>query len=285
MALDICQYKPLGTRCTTSSRHFREGVNERFAFVFEKLCTLLAQGTNTTSTTTTSTAIPTTSTTSTTLAPTTTTSTTLAPTSTTTSTTLSPTTTTSTTIHITSTSTTSTTLAPTTSTTTTTLAPTTSTTTTLAPSTTTTTTVPIIVQGGFEIVLIGTDPVDLNNHNTLQISDDDKINFVDNSGNVFTLDLSEPTYDPSIITSSTTLNIEGFRLTKRINASAGNITITLNPSFAGQLVNLKRMDNSGNTITVQLTSGTIDDQPSTVIVSQYDNLQLEFQTLTEAIIL
>lgn len=56
-----------------------------------------------------------------------------------------------------------------------------------------------------------------------------------------------------------------------LNATAGNITYTITFSYPKQQVSVKRMDNSGNTITIKLASGTIDGAATMLLVTQNES--------------
>lgn len=73
------------------------------------------------------------------------------------------------------------------------------------------------------------------------------------------------------ISVSTTSTVSCDYLVTDINASAasGNITITLSPIYDKQVINVKRTDNTSNTLTIQMASGTIEGNASWVI----DNIQ------------
>jgi hypothetical protein len=73
--------------------------------------------------------------------------------------------------------------------------------------------------------------------------------------------------------------------TRKVDATAGNIIVTVTPAFEGQIFNFKRIDNTANTITIVITGATIDDAADTTLTSQYDNKQIQLLSLTEAIII
>lgn len=64
--------------------------------------------------------------------------------------------------------------------------------------------------------------------------------------------------------------------TYRVDASGGSVTLTITPAFVGQIINIKRIDNSVNTITVQMASGNIDGGSTYLLFTQYENIQLQW---------
>lgn len=85
-------------------------------------------------------------------------------------------------------------------------------------------------------------------------------------------------------TGTTTLAATAKMTTIKADATGGNVTITITPSHTGQIFNVKRMDGSVNTLTIQMTSGTIDGASTKTLVTQYSSLQIQWDG-TNAIIL
>lgn len=62
-----------------------------------------------------------------------------------------------------------------------------------------------------------------------------------------------------------------------LNATSGNVAVTLPTAVTntGKVFNFKRMDGSGNTVTINTTSSqTIDGELTKTLVSQYESLTL-----------
>lgn len=59
-----------------------------------------------------------------------------------------------------------------------------------------------------------------------------------------------------------------------VDATAGNLVITT-PQNAGQVLNVKKIDASANTVTITPASGQIDGAATKVISTQYTNVQFE----------
>jgi len=96
------------------------------------------------------------------------------------------------------------------------------------------------------------------------------------------LDIDGPT---NIIGNTTLSGLKQPIVTRKVNCTAGNVTIKIVPDFAGQLFNIKRVNNGNNIITVTVNNGTTMDGLSSIdILSLGDNLQVHFISLTEGII-
>jgi len=85
-------------------------------------------------------------------------------------------------------------------------------------------------------------------------------------------------------TGTTTLAATAKMTTIKADVTSGNVTITITPNHTGQIFNVKRMDGSVNTLTIQMTSGTIDGAATKTLVTQYSALQIQWDG-TNAIIL
>lgn len=59
--------------------------------------------------------------------------------------------------------------------------------------------------------------------------------------------------------------------TRLLDATGGNVTLTVTFATTGQQVNLKRIDGTGNTVTIQLASGNIDGAASTTLTAQWQS--------------
>lgn len=74
------------------------------------------------------------------------------------------------------------------------------------------------------------------------------------------------------------------------DATAGSVTLTITPSLIGQVINIKKLDASANPVIVAITGVTIDGQTDSStttqpLTNQWDSMQLQIISLTEAIIL
>lgn len=84
-------------------------------------------------------------------------------------------------------------------------------------------------------------------------------------------------YNDRTVTSDTTLNEDDNFV--YVDASGGNITITLPPVsagiIAGQVIHIKRIDDSANTVTIDGDGAeVIDGQSTQTIASQYTSIML-----------
>lgn len=66
---------------------------------------------------------------------------------------------------------------------------------------------------------------------------------------------------PISVTSTSTVDCNYLITDINASAAAGNVTITLNPLYNKQVINVKRTDNTTNTLRVQMSSGNIELQP------------------------
>lgn len=89
----------------------------------------------------------------------------------------------------------------------------------------------------------------------------------------------------SVSTSGTTTLAATAKITTiKGDATSGNLTITITPNHTGQIFNIKRMDGSVNTFTIQMTSGTIDGAATKTLITQYASTQIQWDG-TNAIVL
>jgi hypothetical protein len=61
-----------------------------------------------------------------------------------------------------------------------------------------------------------------------------------------------------------------------VDASGGDVTLTITAAFSGQIINIKRVDASINTVTIQMNSGNIDGAASINVVGQYTSRQIQW---------
>lgn len=72
--------------------------------------------------------------------------------------------------------------------------------------------------------------------------------------------------------------------TRLVDATAGNIVITITPATSGQIIYLQRLDGTGNTITVQMNAGTLNWAASQLLTGLNSTMAIQFLT-TNSIIL
>lgn len=60
-----------------------------------------------------------------------------------------------------------------------------------------------------------------------------------------------------------------------VDASGGNVTVTLSSFSTGQVYNVKRIDSSGNTVTIDGNGANIDASGTQTLASQYDHLMIQ----------
>lgn len=94
------------------------------------------------------------------------------------------------------------------------------------------------------------------------------------AGRVVGCDLSNITQyylytEPISVTSTSTVNCKNLITDINASAAAGNVTITLNPLYNKQVINVKRTDNTNNTLRIQMASGNIELQP----YKDFENVQ------------
>ena len=81
------------------------------------------------------------------------------------------------------------------------------------------------------------------------------------------------------ITSTTVLSnstIDNWNNLVTAFANNGDITLTLPvPNATGQVIEIIKMDNTANTITVQPTSGTINGLANFILYNQYDSISIK----------
>lgn len=75
------------------------------------------------------------------------------------------------------------------------------------------------------------------------------------------------------LTADATLANVGWTVAK-VDATAGNVTVTLPAVAAGRRVTVKRTDGSANTVTVSGGATTIDGAASAAVAAQWDVLHL-----------
>jgi hypothetical protein len=85
-------------------------------------------------------------------------------------------------------------------------------------------------------------------------------------------------------TGGVTLALSAKMTTIPVDATSGNITLTITPVYSNQLINIKRLDNSGNTVTVQMVSGTIDGVATMTVNGQWTNKQIQWTGSTTYIL-
>lgn len=74
-------------------------------------------------------------------------------------------------------------------------------------------------------------------------------------------------------------------VTRKVDASAGNIVITILSPQIGQVYNFKRIDTTINTVTIVSPGVIFDGNTSAIVDGFMTNTQLQFLTATEAIII
>lgn len=81
----------------------------------------------------------------------------------------------------------------------------------------------------------------------------------------------------SIVTKTANYTLVSTDYTIRADATSGAITMTLPASpTAGRIYNIKKIDSSVNTVTIAGNGYNIDGAASTVIVTQYTNLTIQY---------
>lgn len=77
-------------------------------------------------------------------------------------------------------------------------------------------------------------------------------------------------------TGTTVVPSTAIQATYKLDCSGGSATFTFTPAYIGQVVVVKRIDGTGNTCTVQASSGNIDGSPNVTLIAQYESLQLQW---------
>ena len=80
---------------------------------------------------------------------------------------------------------------------------------------------------------------------------------------------------PIVVTSTSTIACNALVTDINVNASS-NITITLSPWYTKQVINVKRMDNSNNVVTLQMNSGNIEGV-STLVMDNVQNMNYQLR--------
>lgn len=78
------------------------------------------------------------------------------------------------------------------------------------------------------------------------------------------------------VTGTTSVPATAMQATYKLDCSGGNRTFTFTPAYTGQIIVVKRIDGTGNTCTVQASSGNIDGSPNRTLITQYESLQLQW---------
>lgn len=80
----------------------------------------------------------------------------------------------------------------------------------------------------------------------------------------------EPSINATAITGTSNINLTYNLTTRYVDATGGALVLTIIPTYAGQITYIKRLDASGNTVTVKMNSGNIDGAATvTPLTAQY----------------
>jgi hypothetical protein len=87
----------------------------------------------------------------------------------------------------------------------------------------------------------------------------------------------EPSINATAITGTSNINLTYNFTTRYVDATSGGLTLTIIPTYAGQITYIKRVDASGNTVTVKMNSGNIDGAATvTPLASQYKAVAIQW---------
>ena len=87
----------------------------------------------------------------------------------------------------------------------------------------------------------------------------------------------EPAINATAITGTSNINLTNNFTTRYVDATTGGLTLTIIPTYAGQITYIKRLDASGNTVTVKMNSGNIDGAATvTPLTAQYKAVAVQW---------